>query len=191
MQGKLILVVGTPGSGKGALIAHLRQAIPDIVFPRSCVTRPMRPTEKDGEVYFFVSNEEFDRLIAQGELLEWVVNDLGNRYGTLRSEIVPALEEGKLVLREVEVRGARAIKEMLPKGSVVTIYIDGGSWENLRQRILLRAPLTEEELQSRRERYERERVFKDEADYVIANPDGKVEEAKEELLRVVESLRIK
>lgn len=185
--GKLVLIVGTSGSGKGVLLKRAKQLHPEIVFPVSCTTREMRPGEVDGETYYFVSKEEFDRRIEAGELLEWAPYG-GHLYGTLKSEILPALEEGRLVLREVEVQGARHIRELLPSENLVIIYVYAGPWDDLERRIVGRAPMSDAELESRRLRYEDEQSFKAEATYVVENFDGKLQEADEAFESIIATL---
>lgn len=185
MTGKFVMIVGPTGSGKGTLLAHLRTAMPDVVFPVSCTTRPPRPGEQEGSTYYFLTDEAFQQKAAQGEFLEWVYTD-GKRYGTLKSEILPALEAGKLVIREVDVKGVEKIRQLLPSENVRTVFIDAGTWEDLRARILKRAPVDEAELESRRLRYEEELSFKAQADAIVANPEGKVEEASQEFVRVIQ-----
>ncbi len=187
MHGKLILVIGPTGSGKSALLSHLQAAEPDIIFPISCTTRAPRPGEKEGEKYFFISKEEFERRETAGEFLEWASYG-GNYYGTLKSEIIPKLEAGRLVVREVEVQGARQIQKILPKEQLALIFIDAGSWESLERRILARAPMTDVELLARRKRYEDELSFKAEADRVIENPDGGLEQAKKDFVAAIREL---
>lgn len=187
-MGTFILVVGPSGSGKSALLAHLREVMPDIVFPRSCTTRTPRPGEVEGEKYFFVTKEEFERRQAAEEFLEWAPYG-GNYYGTLRSEIIPALEAGKSVLREVEVQGARQLRGSIPEGVLKIIFIDAGSWEDLERRIRARAPIGEVELLARRKRYEDETGFKGEADMVVTNLDGGLAQAKEDFVAAVQKLR--
>ena len=113
MEGKLILVVSPAGGGKSTLLKYLREQMPEIVFPVSCTTRPMRPGEVEGAVYHFISDEEFQRRAANDEFLEWVYTD-GKRYGTLKSEIVPAVEAGKTVVREIDINGSYKIQGILP-----------------------------------------------------------------------------
>ncbi len=175
-SGTLALVVGTSGSGKGVLMKRARQLHPEIVFPLSCTTRAMRPGEKDGESYHFISEEEFDQRIEAGDFLEWAPYG-GNRYGTLKSEILPALEGGKLVMREMEVQGVRHVRTLLPPEAIAIIYIHAGPWEHLERRIRGRAPMHDAELAARRHRYEDEQSFKAEADFIVNNPDGKFKEA--------------
>jgi len=185
--GMLVLVVGTSGSGKGALMKRTKELHPEIVFPISCTTRSMRPGEVDGEAYHFVTEDEFTRRIENGEFLEWALYG-GYRYGTLASEILPALEEGKLIVREVEVQGARSISTLLPPENISIIYIYAGPWEHLERRIRGRAPISEEDLAARRHHYEDEQSFKAEATFVVDNPDGKFKEADAAFERIITSL---
>lgn len=187
ITGHLILICGPAGSGKSVLIKHLEERYPHIVKAVSCTTRKMRPGEVEGEVYYFVDEATFKKKIEDGAFLEWVEQDGGRYYGTLRSEILTPLSKGKLVLREVELKGVRAIMRTLPKDALSVIFIDAGSWESLSERIRARAPITDEELEHRRKRYERERLFASEADVVIDNT-GDLEAAKEQLFKAVDSI---
>jgi guanylate kinase len=188
MTGKLILVLGPSGSGKSSLIAHIRSTYSDIVFPVSCTTRELRPGEKNGAVYHFLSAHEFQDKINRSEFLEWARYG-GNLYGTLKSEILPAFERGRLVIREVEAQGARSILALLPKGNVVIVFVDAGPWEALERRILARAPMSAEELEKRRKRYEEDISFRTEASYVVQNPEGALPDAKRQFEDIIRSLK--
>lgn len=185
MTGKFVMIVGPTGSGKGTLLAYVREVMPWVVFPVSCTTRPPRPGEQQGVTYHFLTEDVFQQKALNGEFLEWVYTD-GRRYGTLKSEILPALEAGQMVIREVDIKGVEKIRKLLPPENVRTVFIDAGEWENLSARILARAPLDEIEMESRHRRFTEEIAFKDQADAVVANPEGKVEEAKKELVRVLQ-----
>jgi guanylate kinase len=187
MSGKLILVVGPSGSGKSVLLAHLRHQMPEVVFPISCTTRAIRPGEIEGQNYYFTTPEEFDRRVAQGDFLEWASYG-GNRYGTLKQEILPAVDAGKIVVREVEVQGARQIKGILPKDKLGIIFIDAGTWQELTARITARAPIGEAELVARQKRYSDERTFMSDADIIVKNPDGGVSQAKKDFIAAVQTL---
>ncbi len=182
-RGKLIIVVGPTGSGKGTLVQHALETFPNLVFPVSATTRAPRPTEVDGVNYHFLTETEFKRRIEAGELLEWAQYG-GNYYGTLVSEVMPALEEGKSVMLEIEVQGARQVLDLFPEDAV-GIFIDAGSWEELEERVRARAPITDAELEKRRKRYDDELTFKEQASFVIKNPNGKLEEAKQAFAKVV------
>lgn len=188
MQGKLILILGPSGSGKGTLINHAKAKYPDFVFPVSCTTRDPRPGEQDGDVYHFISKEEFKERIAQGEFLEYAVVHNDNYYGTLKSEILEPLEQGKVVFREVDLQGVRSIQELIPVENLTTIFTTTTSWEELAERITGRAPISEEELAYRQESYEEEVKFIPEADHIIYNRKGEIEEAKAELEEVIQTI---
>lgn len=188
-QGKLILIVGLPGSGKGTLIKHAKEVFPDFVYPISWTTRAMRPGEVEGEVYHFSTNEEFEAAVAKGEFLEWVEIDQGRKYGTLKKDFTAPLSEGKCVLREVEVQGVRAIKKLLPEARIVTIFVSAGTWEDLLARMRARAPMSDEEARAREDRYKKEIHFKEEADYVTENEFGKMEETKQKFVELIKKIR--
>ncbi|MBU6214230.1 guanylate kinase [Patescibacteria group bacterium] len=187
-RGIFVIVVGPSGSGKNVLIQSMRESYPDIVFPTSCTTRMMRPGERDGKTYFFLSDEGFRKRIEAQEFLEWAPYG-GYLYGTLKSEIIPFLQEGRMVLREVEIQGARRIKGLLPKDQLATVFIDAGPWDELERRIRARAPITDDELEKRRKRYADEEHFKAEADFVVENPRGSLEQAKIDMNAVIKNLR--
>lgn len=186
--GKLVLVVGTAGSGKSALIRRAKEQHQEIVYPHTATTRAIRPGEVDGEHYRFLTKEDFEQRIEAGEFLEWASIDNGKLYGTPKDEVIATLEAGKLAMKEMEIQGIRQIQKLLPPENVVTIYIDAGGWGVLARRIQGRAPISPEELESRRLRYEYEREFKNEADYVVENFDGKFKEADAVFEGVIQKL---
>ncbi len=170
-KGKLILVLGPSGAGKGTVFSALRERHPDYVFPLSCTTREPRPGELDGVVYHFVTEEEFARRKAAGEFLETAVVHGKHHYGTLKEHILKPLEEGKVVVREVDVQGLRSIREFLP---ITSIFLTVDSWETLRNRILRRSQLSEEELERRRQSFLIEMQWADECDYEIQSVEGDI-----------------
>ena len=188
MTGHLILFVGTPGSGKGVLREYARSVFPHLHFAVSCTTRAQRPGEINGRDYFFISRDEFQTRINEGSFLEWIEQDGGNLYGTLKSEILEPIARGDIVVREVEVRGVRAIKELVPKENLTVIFIEADTWDVLERRIQERAPISTEELALRKERYEQERLFMPEADMVVQNYDGKLDEAHRQLKAAIERI---
>ncbi|MES2014584.1 MAG: guanylate kinase [Patescibacteria group bacterium] len=187
MKGKFVLVIGPSGSGKGTLINHIRPLFPALVYPKSSTTRTMRAGEKHGEHYYFLSREEFQMRIDNGNFLEWAEYG-GNYYGTLTSEVMPLLDAGKTALKELEVQGARQIREKIPRDELVIIFVNAGSWNEMEARIRARAPISETELEKRKERYQDEMNFMPEADFIIENHAGEVESAKTQLEKVVRSL---
>lgn len=188
-KGKLILVVGPTGSGKGTLIEHIQKLHPEIIFPVACTTRAMRPSDVEGREFFFITKEEFERRIAIGDFLEWAQYG-GNYYGSPKDGVLPYLAEGKILIDELDVQGARQVKAVIPADQLATIFIDAGSWDDLQRRVRARAPITEAELNKRKQRYEDEMSFKSEATYIVTNLEGEVGRAKEDFARMIDSLLV-
>lgn len=174
-SGKLILILGPSGSGKGTVLDELRSKHPDYVFPVSCTTRSARPGEKDGEVYHFVTKDEFEARIKNDDFLEWAIVHGENYYGTLKSEILEPLKEGKVIIREVDVQGLRSIIDLIPKENLRSIFLTVDGWETLQRRILKRSQLPQEELDRRRESFLKEMAWADECDTVIVSAEGEID----------------
>jgi len=179
--GKLVLLIGPSGVGKSVILLELRKRHPELHFPRSATTRERRPNEGDA-LYQFISDEEFDALIANEKLLEWANVHGGRRYGTLIDEIIPMIEEGHIVVREVDVQGYESIRtHALFAGDAApyqlqSIFILPESTEQLLHHITRRAPIAEDELQERMKSMEKELMFAEQCDVRIKNPEGKLEE---------------
>ncbi|PIS04126.1 guanylate kinase, partial [Candidatus Peregrinibacteria bacterium CG10_big_fil_rev_8_21_14_0_10_44_7] len=105
MKGKLFLILGSSGSGKGTVLAGLRDRHPEFVFPKSCTTRKPRENKTGEEVYHFVSKDEFKKMIDEGDFLEWAQVHGEHYYGTMKQPIMDALNAGHIVVREVDVQG--------------------------------------------------------------------------------------
>jgi len=186
-KGKLIIIIGPSGSGKSTLISHLKKVFPDFVYPVTSTTRKMRPGEKEGISYNFLSHQKFEEQIKDKNFLEWAEYG-GNLYGTPKDEIITAVEAGRTVLREVEVQGARSIKKIFPKDNLSIIYIDGGPWDLLKERIMKRTPIGEKEMEKRHQRFNDEKTFMKEVAYVVQNYDGKLKEACLEIENVIREI---
>lgn len=187
-RGKLVLVVAPSGSGKDTLMEAAEAAFPDLRTLVTCTTRTPRIGEVDEVDYHFFTHEQFEQKIENGEFLEWAEYG-GNLYGTLRASIEEVLAEGEVLLATIEVQGARRVHQLLPAEELAVIYIEAGGWETLARRIQMRAVIGDEELAKRYERYLDEVTFKDEADYIIENPDGGLEEAKRSFVQTIATLR--
>lgn len=188
IHGHALIVMAPTGSGKGTLIGHALQAFPELVTTVSCTTRSMRPGEVNGREYHFISATEFDQKITEGEFIEWATYGL-NRYGTLKSEIMPPLQAGKMVLLEIEVQGVEQLHTLLPKSRMTVMYIEAGGWEVIKARVLARAPIDALELEKRHERYLKEVEFKAHADIVIDNSGSDIETAKEQFITIIRNIK--
>ena len=186
--GRLILILGSSGSGKGTVLEALRKNHPDYVFPVSCTTRKPRPGEKDGEVYYFISKEEFEKRREAGDFLEWAVVHGDNYYGTLKEDILNPLAEGKVVIREVDVQGLRAIRDLISKDQLTSIFMTVPDWETLRRRILGRSEIPEEELERRKASYLNEKEWEKECDMVIQSIDGEIKQMVQDVEEAIESV---
>lgn len=175
LSGHLYLILGPSGSGKGTVLKALREHHPNFVFPISCTTREPRPGEKNGEVYYFVSKEEFKHRMEDGDFLEWAVVHGENYYGTLKEEIVKPLQEGKTVIREVDVQGLRSIRELISKANLTSIFLTVDGWETLQRRILKRSELPQEELDRRHASFLKEMEWAKECDITIVSTEGEIE----------------
>lgn len=174
--GRLILILGPSGSGKGTVLKALRERHPEFVFPLSCTTREPRPGERDGEVYHFVSKEDFQERMARGEFLEWAVVHGENYYGTLKSAILEPLRAGKTVIREVDVQGLRSITELIPAEHLKSIFLTVDGWDTLQRRILKRAATTEDDLRHRHESFMKEMEWAKECTVTIVSVEGEIEQ---------------
>jgi guanylate kinase len=162
-------VVAAPsGTGKTTLCLELRNRDPQLVFSVSHTTRTRRPAERDGVDYHFVSDEEFRRLVSEGAFLEWAVYN-GNRYGTSWRAIQGPLAEGLDVLLEIEVQGARQVRERLRDARL--IFLLPPSQQALVQRLQGRGTDTAEQVAARLRTAQGELKAVEEFDYAVVNDD--------------------
>lgn len=185
MTGKLFLILGPSGSGKGTVLTALRQRHPEFVFPLSCTTRPRRPHEKDGEIYHFVSRKDFEEKIERREFLEYAVVHQNHYYGTLKAPILNALQAGKIVVREVDVQGLRSIRNLIPSVNLVSIFLTVSDWETLQQRILRRSEMSVEEMERRYASFLKEMTWQPECDHVVESVEGRIPEVIDEVERLI------
>nr|WP_322640648.1 MULTISPECIES: guanylate kinase [unclassified Nostoc]MDZ7990086.1 guanylate kinase [Nostoc sp. DedVER02]MDZ8111826.1 guanylate kinase [Nostoc sp. DedVER01b] len=166
--GRLIVLTGPSGVGKGTLMRSLLKRHPELYFSVSATTRSPRPGEIDGKNYYFVSRTKFEQLVAEGEFLEWA-EFAGNYYGTPREAVLNQIQSGKLVVLEIELEGARQIRASFP--SALSIFILPPSFEELEKRIRSRAQDSEEAIARRLLRAKEEIQAADEFDIEIVNDD--------------------
>jgi guanylate kinase len=167
-QGRVIVMTGPSGVGKGTLLRSLLQKHPDLHLSISATTRQPRPNEREGEHYYFVSQAQFQEMVQQGQLLEWA-QFAGNYYGTPRQPIVDQLEKGKLVILEIELEGARQVRQTFP--GALQIFILPPSLQDLEARIRGRGQDGEEAIDRRLKQAEIEIAAADEFDLQIINDD--------------------
>ena len=164
----VIVVTGPSGVGKGTVIAALRARRPEISLAVSATTRPPRSGEEDGVAYYFLTEADFDKRLAEGEFVEHATY-AGHRYGTLRAELERRTRGGAPVVLEIELQGARQIRVAMP--DAVAIFIAPPSLEALRQRLLARGQDDAETVERRLEIARTELAARDEFPVVIVNDD--------------------
>ncbi|WP_104088393.1 guanylate kinase [Arthrobacter sp. GMC3] len=163
------VLAGPTAVGKGTVSTFIRDNYPQVWLSVSATTRPARPGEIEGVHYFFKTAEEFDALIERGDLLEWAVVHGQNRYGTLRSTVEAAVQAGRSVLLEIDLQGARQVKEAMPEADFV--FLSPPSWDELVRRLVGRGTETQQEQQRRLETAKLELAAQPEFDYTIVNDD--------------------
>ena len=179
-RGKVFVITGPSGVGKGTLIAKLLEAVPDLELSISATTRDPRSGEEDGRDYHFLTPEEFEGRVAAGDFLEHATY-AGNRYGTLREAVEDQLESGRSVVLEIEVQGARQVRAAMPEA--VLIFIAPPSPEALRERLQERGTDSEQEIERRLRTAEIELEAQVDFPHVVVNDD--VQTAASELEKLV------
>jgi len=174
----LVVLAGPTAVGKGTVSAFIRDNYPDVHISVSATTRAPRPGEVDGVHYYFVDDDEFDRKIAAGELLEWATVHNSYRYGTPRPPIDLALEEGRSVLLEIDLQGARLVRAAMPEARLV--FLLPPTWEELVRRLIGRGTESPTEQQRRLETARVELAAQDEFDYKVVNHE--VSQAAQEVV---------
>ena len=178
--GKLFVLSGPSGVGKGTLREHALNNAPNLKYSISCTTRKPREGETDGVEYRFISHTKFQEYISQGLFLEYAhVHE--DYYGTLKSDVMSELEAGHDVLLEIDVQGALKVKEIMPEA--VLIFVAPPSVEVLTQRLTGRGTESSSSLEVRLSNALKEIALKDKYDYVIVNDD--LDSACEELKKII------
>ncbi|HCT14571.1 MAG TPA: guanylate kinase [Corynebacterium nuruki] len=167
---RLVVLAGPSAVGKSTVVQGLKDSVPDLFFSVSMTTRDPRPGEVDGRDYHYVSEADFRRAIDDGQMLEWAEIHGGLQLsGTPRQPVENALAAGRPVLVEVDLAGARNVKQLLPQA--VTVFLAPPTWEDLVSRLTGRGTESDEVIRRRLETAHEELASKDEFDRVVVNRD--------------------
>ncbi len=178
---RLTVLAGPTAVGKGSVAADIRGNHPEVWISVSATTRAPRPGEEHGVHYWFVSDAEFDRMVAEGELLEWAVVHNANRYGTPRGPVDEALAAGRPSMLEIDLQGARQVRETMPEAFFV--FLAPPSWEELVRRLVGRGTEDEAERERRLQTAVEELAAEAEFDVTIVNHE--VHAAADELVALM------
>ena len=183
-QRRLTVLAGPTAVGKGTIAADIRANHPEVWISVSATTRRPRPGEVHGRHYWFVTDDEFDDLIARGDLLEWAVVHKAARYGTPRKPVEAALAEGRPTLVEIDLQDARQVRLSMP--DALFVFVAPPSWEELVRRLVRRGTETEQQRRSRLESALEELAAEEEFDITVVNSE--VHAAGEELVALMKDL---
>lgn len=183
---RLVVLAGPTAVGKGTVAAHVRRHHPQVWLSVSMTTRPPRPGEVDGVHYHFVDDTEFERLRAAGEFLEWAVVHGRAKYGTPRGPVERVLAQGNPALLEIDLQGARQVREAMP--DALFVFLTPPSWDDLVGRLTGRGTESAEEQEARLSTARTELAAESEFDAVIVN--DRVSRAGEELVSLMVDSRI-
>jgi guanylate kinase len=184
-RSRLTVLAGPTAVGKGTVAADIRKNHPEVWISVSATTRQPRPGEVHGRHYWFVSDEEFDRMVDEGEFLEWAVVHKAARYGTPRRPVEEALAAGRAALLEIDLQGARQVRRTMP--DALFVFLKPPSWEELVRRLVGRGTESQEERERRLETAREELAAEAEFDVTVVNTEIHV--ASEELVALMTSSR--
>jgi guanylate kinase len=180
------VIAGPSGVGKGTIVRRVRSRVPDeLVLSVSATTRPPRPGEVDGIDYFFIDGAGFDRMVADGEMLEWAEVFHGHRYGTPAGPVDLHRDAGRDVLLEIDVEGARWVRERAP--DAVMILLEPPSRDELERRLRSRRTESDDSIAERLAKAEWELAQRSMFDHVVVNDD--LERASAEVAAIIEASR--
>ena len=180
-RSRLVVLAGPTAVGKGSVAAAVRERHPEVWISVSVTTRPPRPGEQEGVHYFFVSDEEFEGMVERGDLLEWAVVHRAARYGTPRGPVEAALAAGRLALLEIDLQGARQVRETMP--DALFVFLKPPSWDELVRRLVGRGTETEAERTRRLETALGELAAEREFDVTVVNHE--IHAAADELVALM------
>ncbi len=187
IKGHLVLLVAPSGSGKRTVMSGLGDLADKIYFLPTYTSREKRQGAMENPNYRFISRSEFEQKVEKDGFIEWAEYS-GNLYGTPKDEMFKALQDRKMVFKEMDLQGVEQIKQLIPSNHLTTIYIDAGSWEELKRRIVGRAAISETELELRKRHFLEESKFKEQADVVIDNTDGNLKAAQQHFREIIKGV---
>lgn len=182
-RGRLVVVSGPSGAGKSTLIRASLEAVPELAYSVSATTRKPREGEVDGRDYIFLSREEFENWIDEGRFLEWAEYS-GNLYGTPEQKVEEYLESGRSVILEIELQGAREVREKRP--DAVMVFVRAPSLEETRKRLEGRATEDDKALEARMTTALKEVEARSEFDYEVVNAER--EQAREDIINTMRNI---
>lgn len=181
MQGKLIIFSAPSGAGKTTIVKHLLKKFPQLSFSISATTRELRGSEKNNADYYFISKEDFLHKVAHQEFVEFEEVYNGTFYGTLRSEIERIWNQGKHVIFDIDVEGGLRLKRKYEE-EALAIFVQPPSLEVLKERLTGRGTDSQEKLQERFAKAEKELQYADKFDVILKNYDLEIACAEAEAL---------
>jgi guanylate kinase len=183
-RGNLFIISGPSGAGKGTLRNVLFQEMSDLVFSVSCTTRKIRSGEVDGRDYYFIDKEQFGRMIANNDFIEWAEVH-GNYYGTKKKDVETCLDLNCDMVLEIDMQGSRQVKLTMPEA--IRIFITVQSIDELEHRLNGRGSNTKEQMMLRLRNAAAEMRYAAECEHVVVNDD--IVQASRELIDIVKSYR--
>ena len=187
-KGKLLIVSGSAGSGKSTVLSKFKgNSIDPFRFSVSATTRAPRPGEVDGKDYFFVTKEKFGEMIEKGELIEHTVFN-GNYYGTPKAPLAEMMNNGYVVILEIEVDGAEQIMSLFPKEDVISVFISPPDYKTLEARLRGRGTNTEKDIRERLERAKEELDISKLYSNILLNYDGRFEEVTDAIVNLTKGI---
>lgn len=184
MRGHLFVLSGPAGAGKGTVLKKAFEGLDGLAYSVSCTTRAPRPGEVDGVSYYFMDEETFKKMAAEGLFLEWA-NVHGHRYGTRKDVVEKALSSGRDIVLEIDVQGAAKVKEKMPEA--VMTFIQPPSFEELERRLKGRGTECEADVERRLADARIEMSQAGKYDHLIINDT--VDKAAEEFIKIVKQYR--
>jgi len=178
---RLVVLAGPTAVGKGTVAAYVRDNFPEVWLSVSMTTRTPRPREVDGTHYRFIDDEQFERMRLAGEFLEWAVVHGRAKYGTPRAPVDQMLAAGRMALLEIDLQGARQVREQIP--GALFVFLAPPSWDELVRRLVGRGTESEEERAARLDTARHELAAQPEFDVTIINDN--VQRAGEELVSLI------